>query len=372
MKAIKYSYAKARNNKITHISEAIKGEAYFCLSCGTKLSLRAGTKKVKHFSHTPKAKCSNESYLHILAKQRFCAWFNSSSTTEVKLKPRPLTICSYKDNHPLTDKPCPFYEDYSCSEIVEVTDEQDINLKDFFAEAREEVSYHKDGKLFRTDVLLRRKDKDYIDDDNKVIFIEFCVSHKCEEAKINSGIRIIEFIIESEEDIDRIISNTISEGDKTKFFNFNFPKEFKAPSEFNGRILHTFGIDRSGNPIRNRGYAHCSDLTRYTGFSLTLTTTNNNLAVNRGIYMSPYLINRVLCHHKNKEFKDCALCIQHKLNDNDEYICLCYKQVGLARLCEKNNPYTCGHFQLNNTLVNKVGSIIREYLKIHPYIISKC
>lgn len=53
------------------------------------------------------------------------------------------------------------------------------------------------------------------------ILIEIKVTHECTQKKKDSNLRIIEFDVHSEEDVDAIINNEIRESDKVRFYGFN-------------------------------------------------------------------------------------------------------------------------------------------------------
>ena len=60
----------------------------------------------------------------------------------------------------------------------------------------------------------------YKKNESEPLFIEIFVTHPCSKEKTDSGVRIIEFRITSEKDINRIIGSTIQESDMVRLYNF--------------------------------------------------------------------------------------------------------------------------------------------------------
>lgn len=56
---MKTCFALDRFGKRIHISEAIKGQEYFCQECEEKLILKKGNIRIKHFAHKPGSHCDS-------------------------------------------------------------------------------------------------------------------------------------------------------------------------------------------------------------------------------------------------------------------------------------------------------------------------
>lgn len=230
-----YSYALDKNQRLVNVKEAAKGEEYLCPHCGGVMIPRQGTKRRWHFAHKgDTGVCSDESYLHKLAKKRirecflsaehFYIWVPSKGVCSVSECPvGKLERCSFPKRFDLK-------EEYNCCEEEEVV-----------------------GR-YRADLILRHDKNDCVP-----ILIEIQVSHKCTERKIKSGYEIIEVRIDTEEDIDRIVNTVTIGGDshlglpnnddaKSIFYNFNqlaFSQEI--PPENCQRQKFRFWIDSRGN-----------------------------------------------------------------------------------------------------------------------------
>ena len=190
---LNYKYAFDKSNELINIEEVDKKNKgkYFCLDCGNELIARKGEIKVHHFSHKAQFNCNYESYLHKLAKVKFHKHYSHSLENNLPFRFQYLikrTCNTCDDIIPLNRK---------CQ--LESTVET-IDLTDIF----DKVTIEKTHKGFIADVLLESTKRD------QVIFIEFVVTHECEKEKIDSRIRIIEFNISCENDLDFIDQGIVS------------------------------------------------------------------------------------------------------------------------------------------------------------------
>lgn len=194
---LKYKYALDSANKIICIEDCSninRKDDYYCISCSSKLIPIMGNIREHHFRHVTQTNCSNETYLHKTAKRLFLSRFNKSNTIFVEFyRSRSCNYCSQFDFKPCELKP----------KI------EKHNLLDFFSSATEEKKFEN----FVADVLL--------EGNNGNLLIEFVVTHKSSEEKINSNLRIIEININDEKDLDYIRSGYFSESDnRVLLFNF--------------------------------------------------------------------------------------------------------------------------------------------------------
>lgn len=144
-----------------------------------------------HFAHKALSpNCSYESYLHSLAKLLILQKLRSEQPFGVEIKV-PFT-CKNKET-------CIWYED-SFDESCNWTGYKNYDLKKFYNTFEVEAFYDN----FRADILLSNSIKKYTP-----VFIEIYVSHPCEHQKIDSGNKIIELKINSEDDIKSIINSPI-------------------------------------------------------------------------------------------------------------------------------------------------------------------
>lgn len=185
---VKYLYALNENNELIEIKDAHElGGAYHCPECGQQMICKCGAKNAWHFAHE-KVECDYNHYLHTIAEQRILEWFNAAF--EVPMVLQINEVCESMEK-------CNFYrEEFCCRSCLSDV----FNLKDYYRNCEREIRYEKNGHTYVADLLCFPKNVNH-----DPLFIEICVTHPCEEEKIASGIRIIEFVIKSEEDIDEII-----------------------------------------------------------------------------------------------------------------------------------------------------------------------
>lgn len=188
---------------IADVNEENRKSQFECPSCHSAMVPVLGSKRQHHFRHLG-SKCKYEDYLHSMAEIIIRDWMNMTDDIPVIIESQ--EFCN-------DIKKCPIREQYYDPECSYVHKKQ-INLKDFTDSWETEQSYTKNGNLFRADILCNSKT---VDD---VIFIEIYVTHPCTQEKLNSGIKIIEVKIDSEEDIFNFISEPICECEKVKFYNF--------------------------------------------------------------------------------------------------------------------------------------------------------
>lgn len=163
------------------------GAPFKCVGCGGELTPNIPKKKVKYFSHKPDQACSKETYLHKLGILRFYSQYKYclDNSKPFIFENKINVTCTHNQ------KEYGFTCDVDSSSSYDLTNYFDI------------VTMEKGRKGFVADVLLSSSKND------QVTFIEFVVSHECEQDKIESGIRIFEFFIGDEESLEWIESSKI-------------------------------------------------------------------------------------------------------------------------------------------------------------------
>lgn len=196
--SIKYKYALSQDGLIFDINDLSEDDRadYECLGCGNVLRPVLGKIRKKHFRHKVNQECSLETYLHRMAKKLFIKTYQSclnQKTPYVIEYPVPsfCTSCNYG--------PCE-----TDNEIAE------YDLTKTFIYISEE---QKDGMLI-PDVLLQAKS-------GMKLYIEIAVTHQSSINKVDSGMKIIEFQLNTEEDLEVFNKNRISFFiDDVKLYNF--------------------------------------------------------------------------------------------------------------------------------------------------------
>ena len=227
-------YALNSQNDFVHIDDVAKGLACncYCPSCKERLVAKNGGKKrIHHFSHASGVDCEGayESMLHQLAKIRVQEAFLNKSEFYIQFNNK--SYCSKFET-------CKFVRGDNCHTISRSS----FNLKDYYDSCEQEVKY---------DSINRRSDlKIYSSKyhQRQPIYIEFYVTHACDEFKLHNGGKVIEVKIKSEKDIDKIIEQGLTESTKCNHKNSYFDDifetnyitfwNFKAEDFNNSQICH--------------------------------------------------------------------------------------------------------------------------------------
>lgn len=218
---IKYKFAYDSNQNIIDIqtlSKESKRDKFTCLGCGHEMVTVLGEKRVKHFRHKVIAEinCSPETYLHKLMKTKFYKIYQNCLENN---KPFNIKILVY----PI----CDFYEK-DFLKTCQLGSYFDFHDKDFILQTYQLDPYKKEfdlTKFFKT-IYMESREGSFIPDilleSNKKekIFFEVAVTHASSQEKTNSNYRIIEFVADSEKDIEKIESCLLEESDRIKFLNF--------------------------------------------------------------------------------------------------------------------------------------------------------
>ena len=211
-------FALDANNNIVDIKNVHDNQRYFCPHCHREMITKRGNIRQWHFAHKTD-KCSYDKYLHSIAEIMIMDWFNKKET--IMLFMGTPTKCNKFDS-------CIFYDERNCTG----TRRTPFDLKKYYSKCIREHGY----KGFIADLYCECDT-----DPTSPIFIEIFVTHKCSQEKIDSNIRIIELIIQSEEDILNIVnSSKLNENEMVRLYNFQ-RKEFlvdKFARPFQKYILH--------------------------------------------------------------------------------------------------------------------------------------
>jgi len=204
---IRYRYAFTIDNNVVDVQTLNRGDRYAqdsftCIACKSPLLPHIGNKYQKHFTHYPGATCSEETYIHRLAKIIFYNRYTYCLTNKLPLSVKMDVVTTCATCRVATGKSCTFEQPPL---VYDLTTEYD------------EIALEGNYGKFRADVLLRNtKIDDYI-------AIEMKVTHSVSREKIESGIKIIEFRVRSEADIE-LLKNKLSTmpfyDRSASFFNF--------------------------------------------------------------------------------------------------------------------------------------------------------
>ena len=337
-KDVRYRYALNQENRLVSIDEArLMDGVFICPQCHTEMIKRCGEHNAKHFAHKSK-ECDYDHYLHTVAEQRITEWYNTSREVSITIL------------HTIS---CPTHG--QCKIKGQTIDERcykqvrkKYDLKKWFERAEQERAFFKDGERYIADIFCHNQKNP----DNP-LFLEICVTHRCEQKKIDSGIKIIEIDICSEADIDAIIGSTIEESENVHFYNFEPKQDTGKPGDF-GVSVKKFILWPSMKAFVSKPMS-CHDISKRRGV-FEITTFYDEciplFPLDGGFY-------KVAMAVASEEFpvKDCSLCKYCKYNEreNDD-ICILYKKYGTHNLCRDNDASKCSSFY-------KYARLIRERIE---------
>lgn len=290
-----------------------------------------------HFAHKADA-CSYDKYLHSTAEIMIMDWFNKQKS--IMLVMNTFEKCNMYDE-------CKFSHSDSCKRKTTIQHD----LKKYYSRCKREQGY----SGFVADLLCEN-----IKSNDIPIFIEIFVTHECSYEKKNSGIRIIEFKIESEKDILNIVrSSQIKEGINVRLYNFK---------------RKDVSTDNISFPFQK--YILFPTMKCYVNKSLTCKNYKQH---HNGIYeiSMPYddCIPYFVCSGglyqvgKAKAYidgylkKDCQLCYWQGKDSINLNICKLYKKCGTPKYCEDNDVNKCTMFRENRDVINLSIEEFNNYLK---------
>ena len=322
------TYAISSEGKIVHVDEVPNGNKCECIcpSCKEKLIAKnqGKTDRKHHFAHQSGMECDYavESMLHLLAKEKIRKAFLERKEFWIEFEYK--SYCSNLDN-------CDF-NCYSecCKKVIKRFD-----LKKFYDSCEQEISYENINR--RSDLKIFSS----ANPNHSPIYLEFCVTHASDEAKLHSDNKIIEIVIESEKDVDNIIEHGLIEKSKISFYGFkksdNNNSEISSNIEFVRYVLYQSGKSRC---FQDR--CNCKQLRKS---NISLFEMCFHTSVNLDIYEYAKYIG-----YKKYGIKNCFVCKNYVSSYNgDGYICCLYKHLGISRYepFDTSRAKTCHRFDLN-------------------------
>lgn len=319
MKQPYITYALNAKGKLVHIDSVPNGKACgcFCTYCGEPLQAKQGAKRKHHFSHLSGTECeaAYESMLHLLAKEKIQETFYSKDTFIIKFEYS--SFCNIKN--------CIFYDwddrehNHRCWE----TTMKSFDIKQWYDSCEQEITY--DNINRRSDLKFYSKEFP----ERKPIYIEFCVTHASDEAKLHSGNKIIEILIEKEEDVFSLVENGLVEKSESigpvlnnrvrkivSFYGFkNIDHNNETISQY--QQVTRFHLMKSGKIYLSNDICNCKHIER-----------KDNRALCEVIFSIYY------CYHVENAFYIAYQIFEKKYNIRNCNLCINYKTVN--RFCESN------------------------------------
>lgn len=313
---------------------------FWCIGCGEEMVAVLGQQR-QYFRHKVEGNCSRETYLHKLGKRKVKELFDKE----------PEFWISYKSQHDCADKEkCEFYDIGYCLQ----TKIDKYDLKQFYDSCEEEQCV----KGYVADLLLTSKENPK----TPPTLIEIWVSHKCEQSKYESGLRIIEIRLRSENDVpyikELLLDATIEmptskKTSKVGLYNFKTPVQDST----NSRLLNWAAIFEDGHIKNEYNILDCRNL---HGKKFPTSLAECGYVFKRAASFCPYLY---LYFEKNgyKVNKFCDDCrfFRSSYLDGD----LCSITRPWRKIMRNWNPH-CSHFQWSNQLLEEYENIKRQKLLI--------
>ncbi len=333
-------FALDADNRIVDIKDvdSSDGQKYNCPHCHNEMITKRGNVRQWHFAHKAD-KCSYDKYLHSIAEIMIMDWFNQNE--HISLSIRSYAKCDKYDN-------CVFHDETSCKERSMVS----FDLKTYYSTCIKEQRYGN----YVADLFCKNENNP-----DSPIFIEIFVTHECSQEKKNSGIRIIELVIQSEEDILNIVNSTnLTEGKNVRLYNFKRKEQLaqNIAIPFQKFILHhslKCYVERTACTCRN--YNQC----RKGMYEITIPYDD----------CIPYFIGcgglygagKVKAYLDGFLKKDCQLCKWQAEDMSGNKFCKLYKKCGNPKYCIENDALQCSMFRENTPMINAAVSELNDYLK---------
>lgn len=341
---VRYCNALDENGQLVSIKEAWNvNEKFICPSCKSEMIKKCGQYKAWHFAHKNK-QCDYDKYLHTVAEQRIMKWFNESEKVMI-------IIHSFSK--------CPMYNQCRWTNLDDCRHNvfESYNLKQWFGCAELEKTLVKDGEKYVADIYCHSRKEDI-----GPLFLEICVTHRCEQEKIKSGIKIIEFDIKSEADIDTIIGSPIRENEFTHLYNFH-PKDTISNTPDLRALIQKFILYPSMKAYVD--YFICHDIDKRRGvyeISIEYNDCISPFSFDGGFYA----VAMAMASEKF-QIKNCSLC-KYQTYDLWENlpICLLYKKYGTNKNCGENNPVECSYFRKDEIAIRQRIKAFNKYKESHP------
>lgn len=323
-----YTYAIDGESHLINVTEAVKGNNYYCPSCGEIMIPRQGSIRRWHFAHKGNLRnCSYETYLHKVAKKRICECFNESPQFTILVHSK--RTCAVAG--------CLIGEIYFCT----WNGTNKFNLKEYYTHCEEEVKIDN----YRADLVISNKTNNSFP-----ILIEIYVTHKSTQEKLNSNYRIIEIKIESEEDIDQIVSTASIEGsssafnyglemkdEKNRFYNFKINSK-EVPGIENQMFKYRFWVNQKGYFHLDTHPVRCLEQNP-SDFENSIFRIESRLPISWDFAFFMLSMSGI-------GIKYCTMCEFYKMNNRYERsICVLYKSKGTKQNPRLSSAMRCPYFK---------------------------
>lgn len=358
MAGVKYHYALDEQNRLVCIDEVTEEDrhahSYHCLNCGAGMIPRMGEVRFWHFAHRGNDDhCGTETYLHKLAKRLIKEKFDREGYFEVGY---------YRDVKCSDQDTCPFTKPEECHDRKL----DPFDLKQFYDTCIEEQSVN--GYI--ADLMLTSSEKP----DREPVFIEIQVSHKSTDQKLQSGLRIIEIRIKTEEDIKSLLGSPIVENPEAKFGQVrdvetigfakfhNFKRKASHSEPLEKRGIQRFYLFRSGK-------AFVSNMDEFKSCREVHKKDNDKAIFAASIdcsYLdspSPYEFGYMAAMQNGIQVRTCQFCKYHRSGYEvgfglDPIFCCLYKKYGTPENPEQQYARQCEYYREDKARMDKIRRLM--------------
>lgn len=377
---------KTTRISISEISQENKNvHKYYCIGCGNELVPCMGKVRAKYFRHKVEAEganCSKETYLHKLGKLMLLEKFHDRT--------KPFSIRLYDNQTCCRKRDCKFYDAERCVTKEKVLQDE-IDIRPHYDSVAVETPLYvkTEGKDIKAsfenfegatklipDLLLYNSKRNNL---NSAILLEVCYSHKCELAKIESGMRIIEVYVRNEDSIANLMNETFVQEDeeiyiwdkrkKPNVLCYNFKTQSESSEPLNVRTIDRFIYFRKGTcyvPQLHEVITCDKRKVKYNPYSQV------ELNMSSSDYLgTPSTFHIGLAYLKVKGFdiKNCLLCKYYIGYDNlsmmqDTPFCSLSKKYGTDLYPSQEKAKECSFYREDSVLLDKalkeIGTITIE------------
>lgn len=371
---IKYSYAYDEKGKLVSIENVNREyrnyHSFKCISCGKPLIAKLGDIKVHHFAHKYDPVCDKDRYLHKLGQMILKKRWDESKSFMISISQHHEKWCN-------NAKECVFKSDFCCQLIEEKT----IDLKKYYQVCTIEKSYNG----FIADLLI---------EDSKgempPIMLEVAVTHPCSEEKKKSGIRIIEFDVQSESQAISLWDKEISSKSSDQFYGFKY-NNIVDYSLDNISFEDGYGEKIVKASLQDTGYidisyVNCKDIENsQIGNAVAIGFFNPSggwhpidyadipydakwYKIRRSYHLKQA---RIFFAQRGFNIKSCDFCTNQKESNSGEKYCWCYKRHRTPKNPNPSHAYFCRLYRTNYEQIQGVlmecTSIIERKTARHLY-----
>ncbi len=331
---IKYQHALDQAGLLINIDKlsglANKHKSYYkCISCGNELIPKLGKIKQHHFAHKTTLVCSKETYLHKLGKRVFYDEY------ALCLKSQLPFIIGLRQ-----EKRCVRWKNE-----LNITCFKNEPIEYDLTKIYDTIELEKHDGEYIPDVLLLSSDGRY------KLYIEIAVSHFSSEKKLQSRVKLIEFSVQTEEDLIPIKRHKIIENENNAFHHFKREKEEVLCVNGCTKSFDFFVVESDGRSILYQK--------KLEGIFLYLQDKeplHYEISKNKGNHGNKYKYLIAKSYSKNIKVQNCFLCKYFADNNWLENIdgkknpvfCKILKEP-----CNSQKAIGCKHYRVSRDFVNE-------------------